>query len=402
MSKGTKGGAGGGTHCSSDNAKRSDQPYGNGCVWDSKMCVNKYSQCGIKESEVAEKCGKWAACGGVVCRADYGGYCLARRASEIAKGTVHSTMWAYTKKTASCGSEAASSYTLIGSGHCVDNSNRRPGHCYTTSISTESSCKSACDAVTGCAAYEWGQTGNYCQLIWTSGLTSNGNKQHSPVAGSCDSAVHKNWKYNLNADGGKTITKTHHNTGGKCYKKSAGQPASAGPVEVHSGRCAGAHKWFGGATKADCVKKTLAWSRCIIQGGGTFAYMNWQESMGGKCSCCTYKISNPASISYHDAEYYKMFKVSGSSTPSAAYKLVKKNTVCGADTTLVHSGQAISVSQCAKMAADNKGDKCPADPDGQYFMYNPSYRGKPFCGCTRKGHRCGPHAWGGIDLYKNP
>merc|ERR1712070_393445 len=118
--------------------------------------------------------------------------------------------------------KAASSYTLIGSGHCVDNNNKRPGHCYTTSISTESSCKSACDAVTGCAAYEWGQTGNYCQLIWTSGLTSNGNKQHSPVAGSCDSAVHKNWKYNLNADGGKTITKTHHNTGGKCYKKSAG------------------------------------------------------------------------------------------------------------------------------------------------------------------------------------
>jgi len=89
---------------------------------------------------------------------------------------------------------------------------------------------------------------------------------------------------------------------------------------------------------------------------------------------------------------------------TASYKLVKKNTVCGFDTTLVHSGQAISVSQCAKMAADNKGNKCPADPDGQYFMYNPSYRGKPFCGCTRKGHTCGSniHGWGGIDLYKNP
>merc|ERR1712216_368038 len=102
----------------------------------------------------------------------------------------------------------------------------------------------------------------------------------------------------------------HANTACHGYTR---KPASAGPVEVHSGRCAGAHKWFGGATKADCVKKTLAWSQCMIQDGG-FAYMNWQESMGGKCSCCTYKISNPASISYHDVEYYKMFKVSGSST----------------------------------------------------------------------------------------
>merc|ERR1711907_136947 len=86
------------------------------------------------------------------------------------------------------------------------------------------------------------------------------------------------------------------------------------------------------------------------------------------------------------------------------YKLIGKNKVCGADTTLVHNGNAISNSECAKLAMDNKGGKCSAEKDGSvYFMYNPSFRGKPFCGCTRKGHHCegGIHGYGGIDLYKH-
>jgi len=98
MVRSAVGAPGGGAHCSADRAVRSDQPYGNGCVWDSSVCVNRYSQCGILESEVATKCGGWAGCGGVVCRSDYGGYCLARRASELATAVVHSTMWTYTKR----------------------------------------------------------------------------------------------------------------------------------------------------------------------------------------------------------------------------------------------------------------------------------------------------------------
>jgi hypothetical protein len=68
--------------------------------------------------------------------------------------------------------------------------------------------------------------------------------------------------------------------------------------------------------------------------------------------------------------------------------LISLNKVCGYDTTLVHDGQAISLQECAKMVWDNRADRCPADPDGLYFMYNPSYQGKPFCSCTRKGHTC--------------
>ena len=43
--------------------------------------------------------------------------------------------------------------------------------------------------------------------------------------------------------------------------------------------------------------------------------------MGGKCSCCEYTISDPASISYHDQGYYKMFKLEPVSLPTA-YRLI--------------------------------------------------------------------------------
>merc|ERR1711937_562732 len=123
-------------------------------------------------------------------------------------------------KICSCG--GGSSYVDVGSGHCVDSSNRRPPHCYTQSISDENTCKSACTAVSGCSAYEWGQTGGYCQLIWETGISSLNNAQHSATTGSCSSSVLNNWKYNLNGDSnyaGGSITSTYHNTGGKCYAR---------------------------------------------------------------------------------------------------------------------------------------------------------------------------------------
>merc|ERR1711998_193735 len=123
-------------------------------------------------------------------------------------------------KICSCG--GAASYVDVGSGHCVDSSNRRPPHCYTQSITDENTCKSACTAVSGCSAYEWGQTGGYCQLIWTTGISSLNSAQHSDTTGSCSSSVLNNWKYNLNGDGGYSngaIVQTYHNTGGRCYRK---------------------------------------------------------------------------------------------------------------------------------------------------------------------------------------
>ena len=95
----------------------------NGCVWDNTHCVDKWGQCGIKEEEVssltsdehhymyhrklsvshsmslffkqvAQKCGAMAECEGVVCRADFGGYCLAR---HKATGASAGDRWGYVK-----------------------------------------------------------------------------------------------------------------------------------------------------------------------------------------------------------------------------------------------------------------------------------------------------------------
>merc|ERR1712224_207845 len=125
-------------------------------------------------------------------------------------------------------STTATTYTEVGSGHCVDSNNKRPPHCYTHdgSITDENTCKSACTAVSGCSGYEWGQTGGYCQLIWTTGISSLNNAQHSATTGSCSSSVLNNWKYNLNGDSnyaGGAIAQTYHNTGGKCYRKEGGE-----------------------------------------------------------------------------------------------------------------------------------------------------------------------------------
>ena len=67
-----------------------------GCLFDKTRCIEKYDgQCGILETEAEAVCLAWDACGGVVCKADYGGYCLARRSIDQ---STKSGMWAYRKE----------------------------------------------------------------------------------------------------------------------------------------------------------------------------------------------------------------------------------------------------------------------------------------------------------------
>ena len=66
-------------------------------------------------------------------------------------------------------------------------------------------CQLFCDRSSGCEAYEWGQTGGYCQLIHPSG-----------GSGVCPSG----WSYNPKGDGASSITQTYHDTGGRCYLKA--------------------------------------------------------------------------------------------------------------------------------------------------------------------------------------
>ncbi len=99
----------------------------------------------------------------------------------------------------------ASPYTNIGGGHCVDDWNRRPPHCYATGH-TQAECEALCTLNSSCKGYEYGQNwgGILCQLIYPG------------VIPSCPSG------FSLNAvgDGGTSITGTHHSTGGFCYKKN--------------------------------------------------------------------------------------------------------------------------------------------------------------------------------------
>jgi len=93
----SKGAAGGGTSCNTPGStpSRKDSKFGNGCIWSDEHCVNKYNQCGIKESDAAAVCGAWDECAGVICKKAYGGYCLARNKMDPSATT--SGMWAYTK-----------------------------------------------------------------------------------------------------------------------------------------------------------------------------------------------------------------------------------------------------------------------------------------------------------------
>merc|ERR1719460_179150 len=76
MQVGSIGSKGGHSRCSSEKTKAADQPFGN-----------------------------WDACGGVVCHAAYGGYCLARRHDEMAQGLPRSDFWPVFKKS-ECTTEA--------------------------------------------------------------------------------------------------------------------------------------------------------------------------------------------------------------------------------------------------------------------------------------------------------
>ena len=64
------------------------------CIYDNRWCVSMYSQCGMLESEAEAKCGAWDQCGGVVCKEDYGGYCLARARMTL---KADPRMWGYSK-----------------------------------------------------------------------------------------------------------------------------------------------------------------------------------------------------------------------------------------------------------------------------------------------------------------
>ena len=52
------------------------------------------SQCSMLEAHAAALCLLWPACAGVVCRADYGGHCLAR-GNMASSGRSAANMWGY-------------------------------------------------------------------------------------------------------------------------------------------------------------------------------------------------------------------------------------------------------------------------------------------------------------------
>ena len=81
------GGPGSGSSCSGALASS--------CIFDAQRCVKLAGQCAILETEAEEKCGSWAECDGVVCRAGYKGYCLARFKMS---SDANSDMWGYRKQ----------------------------------------------------------------------------------------------------------------------------------------------------------------------------------------------------------------------------------------------------------------------------------------------------------------
>jgi len=48
------------------------------CIFDAEYCVRKFGQCAMLETQAQAHCGAWGLSDGVVCKAAYGGYCLAR------------------------------------------------------------------------------------------------------------------------------------------------------------------------------------------------------------------------------------------------------------------------------------------------------------------------------------
>jgi hypothetical protein len=83
-----KGAPGGGSPCLGSGPS--------GCIFDPQYCAQKRygGQCAMLETEAQAKCGAWAKCDGVVCRADYDGYCLAR--AEMTAAAIPG-FWGYRK-----------------------------------------------------------------------------------------------------------------------------------------------------------------------------------------------------------------------------------------------------------------------------------------------------------------
>lgn len=104
-------------------------------------------------------------------------------------------------------------FTMIGDGHCVDDHNRRPAHCW-GSVEDKSYCEQLCAGDALCVAYEYGQNwgGILCQLIYVT------------LPSSCpDNRLHRG-----SSQGGTSVTRTFHITGGSCYLKQQ----AGGSLEV--------------------------------------------------------------------------------------------------------------------------------------------------------------------------
>mmetsp|Transcript_37499 Transcript_37499/g.124250 ORF Transcript_37499/g.124250 Transcript_37499/m.124250 type:complete len:244 (-) Transcript_37499:76-807(-) len=76
-------------------------PLGGACIWDDAYCVRlpsipNLNQCAIPEDQITEKCGAWEDCAGVVCKAVYNGYCLARKVWDDTRKAA-ADMYAYKK-----------------------------------------------------------------------------------------------------------------------------------------------------------------------------------------------------------------------------------------------------------------------------------------------------------------
>ena len=94
----------------------------------------------------------------------------------------------------------------LGMGHCVDDNNRRPAHCWGV-LGSETVCRDLCMADAACFGYEYGQNygGILCQLLYA-------NIPHRCP----DYRLHIGY-----GQGAIRITKTFHNTGGQCYAKTS-------------------------------------------------------------------------------------------------------------------------------------------------------------------------------------
>merc|ERR1719336_978690 len=99
---------------------------------------------------------------------------------------------------------APSIFTKLGDGHCVDDDNRRPAHCW-GSVGDKSYCEELCARDATCEGYEYGQNygGILCQLIYVT------------LPASCPD----NRMYRGSSQGGTAVTRTFHVTGGSCYLK---------------------------------------------------------------------------------------------------------------------------------------------------------------------------------------